>query len=353
MMAKKANRKATSKKTTGHATRTTKKSSTPKGKTKTITLSIYRYDSSKEEDPHYQNFPLKAKEHDTLLDALVHIKDKMDGSVTFRRNCKNAICGSCVVRVNGQAVLACKEHVIELDGRYDGKLKIEPMGNMPIIKDLVTDMKPFWDQYNAIEPWLIRKNEAPKMEHIVDPKDRDKLVQMADCIQCGACYSDCNTVQIEPRFIGPAALAKAWRYVADARDEGDKERLKLYEKEHGHWDCTHCFYCIEVCPMDVAPMDQILKLRKVAMDAGHKSVGQRHHDAFVDSVRTSGWLNEFSLPLKSKGFDIIGQMQLVPIGLRMVMHGKMPHIHHKQIEKANEVKNIVGRTKSVDVEGGA
>lgn len=316
--------------------------------TEEITLSIFRYTPGKK--GWYQDFKVDLPKNYTVLDSLMHIKDNVDGSLTFRKNCRNAICGSCAVRVNGQAVLACKDNVHDLKKRYGGKLRIGPMGNMPVIKDLVTDMDAFWEQFRAVRPYLM-SGKLPEREFKVMPEERDLLTQMADCIQCGACYSDCNSVEIEPKFVGPAALAKAFRFVADSRDTSTKERLELYEKPHGHWDCTHCFVCIEVCPMGVAPMDQILKMRKLAMDSGFKSAGQRHHDAFVDSVRTSGWLNELSIPFKSKGFDIIGQLQLIPVGLRMITHDKMPHIFHKKIEKADEVKNVMDRSKNVDEEG--
>lgn len=317
-------------------------------KTKKIRISVFRYDPSTTPEGHYQDFTVDAPAHFTLLDTLIQIKDHVDGSITFRRNCKNAICGSCTMRVNGQAVLACKEHIHDLDERYGGRLEIAPMGNMSVIKDLVTDMHPFWEQYKAVQPWLIRKREEPAQEYreyIMAPEDRETLVQMADCIQCGACYSDCNTIQVEPRFIGPAALAKAWRFVADSRDEGGKERLSVYEKPHGHWDCTHCFACVEVCPMDVAPMDQILNLRNAAIKAGYKSAGQRHHDAFVDSVCTSGRLNELTLPLKSKGLDVIGQLELVLAGLRMAAHGKMPPLRHEKMKEIPEIRRITDRAR--------
>ncbi len=326
---------------------------TKKEQRKKVTLRILRFDASKAEDASFEEFTIDAPQHFTLLDCLIHIKERVDGSLTFRRNCRNAICGSCAIRVNGQAVLACKEHIHDLAARYGKNIEVSALGNMAVIKDLVTEMRPFWEQYKAVRPWLITANHAPEThkENRMSPHDREKLVQTADCIQCGACYSDCNSVQVEPRFIGPAALAKAWRFVADTRDEGNNERLKIYEQPHGHWDCTHCFYCIEVCPMDVAPMEQILKLRRFAMDLGKKSTGQRHHDAFVGSIRKDGLLDELTLPLKSHGLDLAGQLSLIPVGVRMALHGKMPPLRHPKIENADEVRRVMHRAQNAGASG--
>lgn len=307
---------------------------------------VKRYKSQKE-GAFYQTYTVEAGKSEHILTVLDRIKWTVDGTLTFRKNCRNVICGSCSMRINGSAALACKQSVeVELK-KGGGKILIEPMGNMPVVKDLVVDMGTFWNHLEDVRPWLETKR-LPEKEHIVSKSEREHLSQMGNCIMCGACYSDCNSREVEPRFLGPAALAKAYRYSADSRDS-DTKRLKRYNKSHGIWDCTHCFYCVEVCPMDVAPMEQILRLRRAAQRAGFTSSrGAMHHNAFVKSIRQSGWLNEVTLPVASVGYSPLGMMELAPVGLRMLLRGKMPHIYHPAIEKVREIRRIYKEVKDTD-----
>ena len=180
------------------------------------------------------------------------------------------------------------------------------MGNMPVIRDLIVDMDAVhWNKIQRVTPYLINKEPVPEREYIVPHENMVDVTQTMACIQCGACVSDCLSMEIDPLFIGPAALAKAYRFVGDPRDAEHAERLKdLSEDEHGIYDCTHCFNCIDACPKGVAPMSQIMRLRrKAGTDEGivDRNNGHRHEDAFVTLVRDYGLLNEAELLPRSYG----------------------------------------------------
>ena len=301
---------------------------------------ILRYQPTKTEKPYYQTYSVDAEKSDHILTVLDRIKWTLDGTLTYRKNCRNVICGSCGMRINGRAALACKQTVGDELKKGNGKILIEPMGNMPVVKDLVVDMGRFWHHLEAVRPWL-ETNDVPQKEHIVSKAEREHLDQVGNCIMCGACYSDCNSEEVEERFLGPAALAKAYRYARDSRDVSHNERLHSYDKPHGIWDCTHCFECVEVCPKDVAPMEKILAIREKAIEAGFThNAGSRHSKAFTDSVRHSGWLNEATLPVFSAGFNLRELFALIPMGLRMLKRRKMPSPFHKPIPGSEKIRRI-------------
>ena len=193
----------------------------------------------------------------------------------MRCSCRAAICGSCGVKINGQSTLACLTQIGEAhefanrandDGEPDRPIVVEPMGNMPVIKDLVTDMEStHWEKIRRVTPWLLDDGDPPERERIVPPESMVDITQTIACIQCGACVCSCLSMEVDPDFIGPAALAKAYRFVGDPRDVETRERLyDLAQDPHGIYDCTHCFSCVDACPKGVAPMDQIMRLRRAA-----------------------------------------------------------------------------------------
>ncbi|MDQ3676764.1 MAG: 2Fe-2S iron-sulfur cluster-binding protein, partial [Actinomycetota bacterium] len=218
------------------------------------------------------------------------------------------ICGSCGVLINGQTGLACHMHLEEAakTSRDGETIVVEPMGNMPVIKDLIVDMDAVhWKKMQRVTPWLLPSGDVPEREYIVPPESMIDVTQTMACIQCGACVSHCLSMEVDPLFIGPAALAKAYRFVGDPRDGQQYERLRdLSEDPHGIYDCTHCFNCIEACPKGVAPMSQIMRLRRLAgSDHGivDRNNGERHEAAFVTLVRQYGLLNEAELLPRSYG----------------------------------------------------
>jgi|HubBroStandDraft_5_1064220.scaffolds.fasta_scaffold08494_4 succinate dehydrogenase / fumarate reductase iron-sulfur subunit len=293
----------------------------------------------------YQTFTVDLPEHAVVLDALIAIREYQDQSVVVRCACRSAICGSCAMWINGHAHLACKSKLQEFT--KDGKTRVEAPASMPVIRDLVCDMTPFWEKHLAVKPWLQNKQPlpAPDEEYRVSNKSMEELIQEVSCISCGACLMDCESFAVNEDFLGPQALAQAYRYAGDPRDAETKERLGKYSEAGGIWDCTHCYECVTQCPKGVAPLEQILKLRKMAVDAGFtNNAGTRHADAFADSVKHSGRLNELTLMPKSVGFFNIGeQLKTLPSAFNLLRAGKLPPLIHKKIPGVNRIKTIFQR----------
>jgi len=210
------------------------------------------------------------------------------------------------VRINGKPGLACNTHLEHVAGDGSEPITVEPMGNMPVLKDLIVDMDAVhWKKIQRVTPWLLPEGDPPAREYIVPHEAMVDVTQSMACIQCGACVSDCLSMEVDPLFIGPAALAKAYRFVGDPRDGARHERLEdLSEDPHGIYDCTHCFNCIDACPKGVAPMSQIMRLRRIAgsdEEINDRNNGHRHETAFVKNIRKNGLLHEADLLPDSYG----------------------------------------------------
>src|SRR4051795_10165085 len=274
-----------------------------------FTLRLRRYDPESGDAPYWDEHTIELEPHRSVLEGILQAKAQFDGSIGIRCSCRAAICGSCGVRINGQPGLACHTHLSEAQrSARAGAIEVEPMGNMPVIKDLIVDMDAVhWSKIQRVTPWLINKEPIPEREYVVDRESMVDVTQSMACIQCGACVSDCLSMEIDPLFIGPAALAKAYRFVGDPRDAQQYERLNdLAQDPHGIYDCTHCFKCIDACPKGVAPMSQIMRLRRRAgNDYGivDRNNGHRHEQAFVSLVRDNGLLWEAELLPRSHGGD--------------------------------------------------
>jgi succinate dehydrogenase / fumarate reductase iron-sulfur subunit len=276
-------------------------------------LKIRRYDPDSGRAAYWDEHAVELGERNSVLDAILKVRDEVDGSVGIRCSCQQAICGSCGVRMNGKPGLACNTHLQEAadrrhDGAGDGRpvIEVEPMGNMPVIRDLIVDMDAVhWKKIQRVTPYLINQQPIPEREYIVPHENMVDVTQTMACIQCGACVSDCLSMEIDPGFIGPAALSKAYRFVGDPRDADHFERLKdLAEDPHGLYDCTHCFNCIDACPKGVAPMSQIMRLRRKAgsdEEIIDRNNGNRHEEAFSTLVEDYGLLNEAELLPRSWG----------------------------------------------------
>src|SRR4051795_12184665 len=298
------------------------------------TLRIRRYTPESGEAAHWEEFTVDLDGHRSVLDGILQAKDREDGSIGIRCSCRAAICGSCGVRINGKPNLACHTHLDRaFETAADGVITVEPMGNMPVIKDLIVDMEEVhWKKIRRVTPWLLPEGPPPEREYIVPPESMIDVTQSMACIQCGACVSDCLSMEVDPLFIGPAALAKAYRFVGDPRDGKRYERLKdLSEDHHGIYDCTHCFNCIEACPKGVAPMSQIMRLRRIAGDDEQivdRNNGHRHEMAFVKNIERNGLLHEADLLPDSYGGKFHPRavpelLDSLPVVLRALQRGKV------------------------------
>jgi succinate dehydrogenase / fumarate reductase, iron-sulfur subunit len=360
----------------------------------TYTLKVRRYQPESGEGPYWEEFDVDLDPSLSVLDGILQAKDREDGSLAVRCSCRAAICGSCGMKVNGQSGLGCKTQIghahaqanrrtasasATSGGESDGgpisdsaavagaeevaPIVVEPMGNMPVIKDLIVDMEStHWEKIRRVTPWLLPHGEPPEREYVVEPESMIDITQSMACIQCGACVSSCLSMEADPEFIGPAALAKAYRFVGDPRDAESTERLHdLAEDPHGIYDCTHCFSCIDACPKGVAPMDQIMRLRRKAGEAGivDANNGHNHEAAFVKMIEKKGTNDEALLiqesyapgikgKLKPSKGAIKGLVESLPTVLRAIKTGKarslsklIPGIHPKLPGGAqDEVKAI-------------
>jgi len=344
------------------------------------TIKVRRYQPESGDAAYWEEFGVELDPSLSVLDGLLQTKDREDGSLAVRCSCRAAICGSCGMKVNGQSTLGCKTQIGEAQEQADkmasatgvgadtasspirgvggadapvsnAPIVIEPMGNMPVTKDLVTDMEStHWAKIRRVTPWLLPHGEAPEREYIVEPESMIDITQSMACIQCGACVSSCLSMEVDPLFIGPAALAKAYRFVGDPRDAETTERLHdLAEDPHGIYDCTHCFSCVDACPKGVAPMDQIMRLRRKAGENGIEdpNSGHSHEMAFVNIIEKKGTLDESLLLQESFAPGVMGKLMptkraikemigSLPTAIRGIKTGKMrslpkliPGVHHK------------------------
>jgi succinate dehydrogenase / fumarate reductase iron-sulfur subunit len=290
------------------------------------TLKIRRFDPESAEPAYWQEFGVELDEERSVLDGILKVKDDEDASIGIRCSCRAAICGSCGVRINGKSALACNTKLSDAAAKSprDGAVVVEPMGNMPVLKDLIVDMDAVhWKKVQRIVPWLLPEGEPPEREYLVPPEAMIDVTQSMACIHCGVCVSACLSLEVDPDFIGPAALAKAYRFVGDPRDSQTEDRLRdLAEDPHGIYDCTHCFACVEVCPKDVAPMDQIMRLRRRAssdFDIKDQNSGYGHEHAFVNLIEKYGTLHEAQLIPRSFGEGSLVKGQTRPEAVRQLV----------------------------------
>ncbi|MCP5405253.1 MAG: 4Fe-4S dicluster domain-containing protein [Pseudomonadaceae bacterium] len=293
-----------------------------------------------------QEFEVPYDASTTVLLALEWIKGELDGTLTFRRSCRASICGSCGMVINGKGRLACKTKVADalygnagknIAPAKDGVITVGPQRNQPVLKDLVVDITPFYNKVKAIVPWVQSGAEAAKH---VDKDSFSQVNMVSNCIMCGSCLSDCTAMVENPDFLGPAALAKAYRFVADPREGSKTERLRELSEKNGIWDCTRCSMCIDACPKGVAPMEAILKLRSGAIAAGvTDNAGARHAMVFKGDMARWGILNEPFMLLKTLRTGVLGQ---IGNALNLLRVGKVPNPlpFHERPQGLDEVKAI-------------
>ena len=228
---------------------------------RTKTLRIARYNPEKDSEKQFMEFSVPVEKWTPVLETILNVKQHQDHSVGVRYSCRQATCGSCGMIINGKPRLACFTKVSELDSDV---VTVEPMNNFPIIRDLAVKFERLFDTHHKIKPYLDRDDtelESDAKEFLQSPEELEQYIQFANCIKCGLCNSACPTMATDSSFVGPQALAQAYRYVADSRDKGKDSRLKIIDESHGIWRCHFAGSCSQVCPKGVDPAMGIQLLR--------------------------------------------------------------------------------------------
>ncbi|MEM1776033.1 MAG: succinate dehydrogenase iron-sulfur subunit, partial [Nitrososphaerota archaeon] len=229
-----------------------------------VTFKIFRFNPAVDSSPRWSVYEVEVDKSATILDALLKIKENIDPTLTLRYSCRQAVCGSCGMVINGKERLACFTRVLELNSNM---ITIEPLKNFPVIKDLVTDFTELFVKEKTIKPYIIRRDleEMMKPVGMYLQKEEETLsyLQFAECIECGLCVSACPTVSIDRLFLTPMVLNKAYRFSIDPRDEGFEERLSIIDSEHGCWRCHFALACSNVCPKGIDPGKSIQYLKNM------------------------------------------------------------------------------------------
>ena len=237
----------------------------PQGAGKTKTFRVYRYDPELGGNPRWDTYEVDVEACGPMvLDVLIHIKNTMDPSLAFRRSCREGVCGSCAMNIGGRNTLACTHGWEEVPGR---EVSISPLPHMPVVKDLVPDMTLFYAQYASIEPWLQTATPEPQKEWVQSPEDRQKLDGLYECILCACCSTSCPSYWWnQEKYLGPAALLHAYRWLIDSRDEATGERLDELEDPFKLYRCHTIMNCAQVCPKGLNPAKAIAEVKKMLVD---------------------------------------------------------------------------------------
>jgi fumarate reductase iron-sulfur subunit len=228
---------------------------------RTIPLEVFRYHPETDEQPRFQTYQVPFREDWVVLDALNYIKDEVDGTLTYRWSCRMGVCGSCGMMVNGDPKLTCAAFLKD----YSGPIRVEPLTNFPVIRDLVINFDDFMHKLKEVKAWMIPKEEKPlaQGEYLQTPEELAQFKQYSMCINCMLCYAACPVYGLEPKFLGPAAIARAQRYNLDSRDGAKDERAEVVSSSEGIWECTFIGECTRVCPKHVDPAGAIQQAKVI------------------------------------------------------------------------------------------
>ncbi|MDA8158456.1 MAG: 2Fe-2S iron-sulfur cluster-binding protein [Deltaproteobacteria bacterium] len=316
-------------------------------------IRAYRFNPDTDEKHYYKEYTVEDYPGMTVLNALIKVKSELDGTLSFRRSCRSAICGSCAMKINGISKLACKTQVSPEIEKF-GIINVEPLANMPVIRDLIVEQESFFDKIKEIKPYLLgqREDEAHNSFHAL--KEGEKISQPVyykyefqnltgnndtpNCILCECCYSECGGVAGNPRYLGPAALAKLYRYSEDPRDnDKNGSRLVNGSKPDGMWDCVHCQSCEEFCPKGISPVKSIVKLHeRTIKNSITFSAGSKHVVSIAKSIGETGRLDEIKVAFDSGG--ISGLINDLPMAFGAGLKGKIPPLRLKLIKDMDDIR---------------
>jgi succinate dehydrogenase / fumarate reductase iron-sulfur subunit len=226
-----------------------------------VELKIKRFDPDRDSAPHWETYRVQAEETDKVLDALHEVKWHQDGTLSFRRSCAHGVCGSDAMVINGSNRLACALLIREAGDR----ITVEPIRGLPVIKDLVVDMEPFFAQYKSVLPYLIASSDPGYRERLQSPEDRERFDDTTKCILCAACTTSCPVYWGNSSYVGPAAIVNAHRFIFDSRDEGGAERLDILNTRSGVWRCRTAFSCTDACPRDIKITEAIQEVKRAIL----------------------------------------------------------------------------------------
>lgn len=228
------------------------------------TFTIRRYQPEVREDPYYEDFEIEVDPTDRVLDGLNEIKWHHDGTLALRRSCQHGICGSDAMRINGRNRLACKTLMQEVGD----EVLVEPLMGFPVLKDLIVDVDPFFEQIRSVKAYQIDDSRAPEKERIQSPEEYERYEETSKCIMCGACTGSCPSFWPNRDFVGPAAIVQAHRFIFDTRDEGTDERLAELDRRDGVWACRTVFNCTRACPVDIQVTKAIGQVKRAIVEGG-------------------------------------------------------------------------------------
>ncbi len=295
-----------------------------------VTFRVFRFNPQVDSKPYFDDYTIPVERGITVLRALNYIKEHVDASVSYRAFCQAGICGSCGMRVNGISMLACTTQVWEVleKSREPGIIKVEPLRNLPLVKDLIVDMDPLVGKMTHYSNWVdstMPEEEMGKKEFLISEEEFLKYDKATDCILCASCVSECSILRANKEYVSPAVLLKSYRMNVDSRDGSHDVRLAELVKDHGVWDCTHCYRCQETCVKSIPIMDAIHGIREDAIEKrGVKDTsGAKHAEAFMDDIAKKGKLVEATLPFRTNG--VFWTLQnLLPMAVKMIMKRRTP-----------------------------
>ena len=226
----------------------------------TVTLKVQRYNPEVDSEPHWETYEVTSHATDRVLDALHQIKWEQDGSLSFRRSCAHGVCGSDAMRINGKNRLACKTLIKDVNP--DKPITVEPIKGLPLEKDLIVDMEPFFDAYRSVMPFLVTSGNEPTRERLQSQKDRERFDDTTKCILCAACTTSCPVFWNDGQYFGPAAIVNAHRFIFNSRDERGAQRLEILNDKEGVWRCRTTFNCTEACPRGIEVTKAIQEVKR-------------------------------------------------------------------------------------------
>ncbi len=229
-----------------------------------VTLKVFRYNPETDSKPHFDTFTLEAEPTDRVLDLLEKVKGYQDGTLSFRRSCAHGVCGSDAMRINGMNRLACKVLVKDLG---TDRITVEPILGLPVVKDLIVDMEPFFENYRAVMPYFVNDEPLPEdgKERLQSPEERERFDDTTKCILCAACTTSCPTFWANGKYLGPAAIVNAHRFIFDSRDRAAAERLEILSDRSGVWACRTAFNCTEACPREIKITQAIAEVKQAIL----------------------------------------------------------------------------------------